>query len=266
MPGSGKSQIVKNYDPDCLFVVCYNELGLTLKKEGYKNVSTFNQLFSLNISDEKNKNQKHTFNIENYETIFFDEQLLHCRKRQKMISNFIKNNPDKIIIGAGDLNQIEAISKDTPEQIEKAIDIAMKNQILLKENKRMLSEKDKKTLKELKDDIFINNFNIRDIINKYKFKTIDKIDDVETVNNIAYFNNTCNRINKHVHYNILKNDKEYYEGQIIKAIERIKLKSGIIQKRYVYKITKISNDGQTFKILDEFENIEYDNLTLSFIR
>ena len=61
-----------------------------------------------------------------------------------MISNFIKNNPDKIIIGAGDLNQIEAISKDTPEQIEKAIDIAMKNQILLKEIKECYLKKIKK--------------------------------------------------------------------------------------------------------------------------
>jgi len=32
MPGSGKSQIVKNFDKDALFVVPYNELALRVKK------------------------------------------------------------------------------------------------------------------------------------------------------------------------------------------------------------------------------------------
>ena len=44
-----------------------------------------------------------------------------------MISNFIRNNPAKTTIGAGDLLQSEAICDDTPEQIENAIDITVKN-------------------------------------------------------------------------------------------------------------------------------------------
>ena len=36
----------------------------------------------------------------------------------------------------------------------------------------MTNEKDKKILKELKEDIFVNNFNIYNIMGKYKFNYI----------------------------------------------------------------------------------------------
>jgi superfamily II DNA or RNA helicase len=55
-PGTGKSQAVKNYDKDTLFIVPYNELGLQMMTEGYK-TATFNSFFGLDLTDTERTNK-----------------------------------------------------------------------------------------------------------------------------------------------------------------------------------------------------------------
>ena len=87
-PGTGKSQAVKNYDKDTLFIVPYNELGLQMMTEGYK-TSTFNSFFGLDLTDNERIN-KVKFDYSAYNTICFDESYLHIPSRQKKIDKFIK--------------------------------------------------------------------------------------------------------------------------------------------------------------------------------
>jgi hypothetical protein len=75
------------------------------------------------------------------------------------------------------------------------------------------------------------------------------------MNNLAYFNATCAKINTHVHKNILNKKTDYYEGQNIKCKKYFKLKSVTLQTNYVYKIVKMYE--KNFLILNEFENITY---------
>ena len=64
--------------------------------------------------------------------------------------------------------------------------------MLLKGNKRLKSDEDKKTLKQFKLDIFDDNRPIIETLETY-FKFTDNI---KTINNIAYRNETCNTVSK----------------------------------------------------------------------
>jgi len=263
VPGSGKSQTVKNYDKNTLFVVPYNELGLDLKKEGF-DVCTFHSFFSLDIHD-KQQNKSKGYNIDGYETICFDEALLHKASKIRLIDRFIRNNPNIKVIGCGDSYQAESIDGETPEYIEGCIDKVFKNQILFNVNKRMETEEDKVKLYELKTDIFENNMEIKDIIKKYNFKTINHMNNLKTVNNICYFNNmTLVRVNNYIHRTLLNNKDDYYEGMILKCRKHTILKAkDVLHTNYVYKVTKIKKDS--FTLVNEIDNITHE-VTKSIIQ
>ena len=255
VPGSGKSQAVKHYDPNTLFVVPYNELGLDLKKEGF-NVCTFHTFFSLDIHD-KQQNRSKGYNIDEYDTICFDEALLHKASKIRLIDRFIRNNPNIKVIGCGDSYQAESIDGESPEYIEGCIDKVFKNQILFNVNKRMETKEDKEKLYQLKTDIFENNMEIKDIIQKYKFKTINHMKDLETVNNICYFNNmTLVRVNNHIHRTLLNNKDDYYEGMILKCRKHTILGKDVMHTNYVYKVTKIRK--YTFTLVNEVDNTTHE--------
>ena len=137
------------------------------------------------MNDEERLTKKATFDYDEFDTICFDEAYLHVPSRQKKIDRFIKNNPDKIIIGCGDAFQSEAIGCEDPNIIDNCINVIFKNQIEFTEIKRLKNEEDKKIMKNLKSDIFENNLSYMEIIKKYNFNTIDNIKDLTTLNNIS---------------------------------------------------------------------------------
>ena len=95
-------------------------------------------------------------------------------------------------------------------------------------------------MKNLKADIFDNNLSFMEIIKKYNFNTIDNIKDLTTLNNICYFNMTCNNVNSYVHKNILKSEEDYFVGLNLKCRKQTTLKKGEkLNTNYIYKITEI---------------------------
>jgi hypothetical protein len=252
MPGSGKSQIVKNFDKDALFVVPYNELGLELKKEGY-DTCTLNKFFSIDLNNNLQENST-KFDYSEYDTVFFDEIYLHCPKRLKQIDKFIKSNPHINIIGAGDCLQAECIECDSPEYIDECVNKIFPNQILLKVDKRSSSDEDRLRKKGIKTDIFENNLSVDELVKKYQFKTISKMGDLKTVNNICYFNSTCEKVNKYTHYKILGHKEEFFIGMNIKCKKYTVLKNKQkLNTNYIYKVLKIEKDN--FTIINEIDNI-----------
>jgi hypothetical protein len=119
-------------------------------------------------------------------------------------------------------------------------------------------------MKKLKSDIFDNNLSFMEIIKKYNFNTIDHIKDLTTLNNICYFNLTCNNINSYVHKNVLNYKEDYFVGLNLKCRKHTQLKKGDkLQTNYIYKITEIYKNHMIIK--NELENKSY-NVSNSIIK
>jgi hypothetical protein len=194
------------------------------------------------------------FDYSEYDTVFFDEIYLHCPKRLKQIDKFIRTNPQINIIGAGDCLQAECIECDNPQYIDDCVNKMFSNQILLKVDKRSTTDEDRMRKRGIKTDIFDNNLSVDELIKKYQFKTISAFKELKTVNNICYFNNTCEKVNAWTHRKILGHTETYFEGMILKCRKYTVLKNKQkLNTNYVYTVTKITKD--TFTIINEIDNI-----------
>src|SRR5208282_1613847 len=134
------------------------------------------------------------------------------------------------------------------------------NQITLSINKRLKNEKDRNTLKKLKEDLFNLDVDVIDTIKKYKFKTVDNMSDVKTIRNICYFVYRTDMVNKHIHNNIIdRKDKktikikgvDYWVGLEL-LCRKSYIKGGVrLYVNYTYKIVSINK--KSFTIIEEFE-------------
>ena len=79
---------------------------------------------------------------------------------------------------------------------------------ILEENKRLKTDEDKMMLKQIKSDIFNNNIPVMNTIKEY-FKSTSEI--TKSLKNIAYMNDTCNDVAKHIRKLQCKNN-EYEVG------------------------------------------------------
>jgi hypothetical protein len=261
-PGVGKSTACKNYDKDLLIVLPYNKQCKTMKKEGY-NAITFNKLFGLYGDDQAYKNMK-KYNLEGINTVLFDECFLYKPKRLRMIDQFIKSNPDMVILGTGDLNQRNPVGYNNEQYLNQCINIVFNNQIVLKEIKRLKKEEDKLRWKELKNDIFNMSLNIVDIIKKHKLNTIHSMSELKTVKNVSYFNEMrAEKVNKYVHFNILKNTADYFEGLEIVCKKYYKCKQYRLNVNYSYIIKKMNKDNVIIE--DDTEGTQY-KITYQMLR
>jgi hypothetical protein len=97
------------------------------------------------------------------------------------------------------------------------------------------TQEDKETLRQFKDDIFNEDIPTSRTINKYfKFAT-----EVNTVNNIAYKNSTCEGVAKSVR-SMLEKTYEYEVGEVLVCRKYLKGKFGqsSVNFEYVVKFTK----------------------------
>jgi hypothetical protein len=112
-----------------LFILPENTLCQNIKIDGYDAI-TFNKLFNLYCDDQELKKSRH-YNIDNYNTICFDEIGKLSPDRLKRISNFIKENPTKNIFACGDYRQIKPIDYDgKTTYLNECINIVFPKQIL----------------------------------------------------------------------------------------------------------------------------------------
>ena len=252
-PGVGKSQLCKNYDSNCLFVCPYNKLCQVTRTDGIDSI-TYSKLFGLISTDIEMINVKR-YDISKYNTIVFDEIFLYEPARLKRISELMESNKDKIFMATGDVDQRDAISFKNSEYIKHCMNLLFQNQILLNDIKRFKNVDDKIKLILLKNDILNTNMSVKDICVKHGINMITEMKDVKTTTNIALFNFRCTLINNHIHKNVLKQTKNYYDGLDIICKKYERSKNFVINTNFTYKIIKFGE--KYIKIKDEVENIDY---------
>jgi hypothetical protein len=250
-PGVGKSTLAKNSDNNALFGCPYNTLCQQLRIDNYNSI-TYSKLFGLVGSDEEMKNLK-KYNIDDYNTIVFDEIFLYEPRRLKRISELMNQYPEKYFIATGDCDQRSPVGFNNSDYLTNCMNILFNDQILLKEIKRFNNDEDKKKIVNLKQDIFDTSLSIELICNKYGLNTIKSMNDVNTKLNICLFNFRCDQVNERIQYGVLNKDTKFEVGQevICRKYERINK----LITNYKYRITKMKK--QDVVITDEVDNISY---------
>lgn len=130
---------------------------------------------------------------------------------------FMENNQNKLYYCTGDIDQRKPFTlccnniEDKDKYQLSCINQMFKDQITLKENKRLKSEDDKKRLIQLKNYIFNSNKKVIDTFKKHGIKTINDMKQVSTTKNICLFNFRCDQVNKNIAKHVIKKDG-FYKG------------------------------------------------------
>jgi len=255
-PGCGKSQAVKDFSQKVLFILPENTLCRDIKKDGYDSI-TFNKLFGLYADDIEMKHRKE-FNIDEYDIICFDEIAKHSIDRLKRIDEFMKANPNKWIIGAGDCNQINPIGfTGDSSYLDSCLNIMFPNQILLKVIKRTRNDNDREKIKGIYEDIFKNNLSVKEICIKYNLNTETDYTNVKTKNNLAYFNKRCTMISNYVHTKLLNLKDKYIVGQEVVCRQYHKYKGITLNTNYTYQVQSIDKTKKLVNIYDDVDDKLY---------
>jgi len=261
LPGCGKTESVKRYCKETLFVCPFNELALEMKKEGY-DVITAHMLLRINMT-ECAKAKMRIVDISKYKVICFDEIYLHNNYVKKRIDHYVKTHPKIKFIFTGDMNQNDPIGDIDEDAIDhdKVVNYIAPNQITLKINKRLKDPKEQDKLKKIKETIFDTNIPVMDTLRKY-FKIKNIIDDVNTTMNLAYSNHRVDLINKNVQSKINVDKKKavkingayFYPKLDVICRKALRSKDIKLFTNYVYRIIKI-NDKQV-ELREMFENVD----------
>ena len=169
-----------------------------------KEAITVCKLLKLRVNGDDEKKKRTRYDTTDYDTIIFDEVLMHPPEVLSRIYKFMVKNPDKKIIATGDTDQLPCISfnfnnvKDQNQCLNDCINFLFPNQILLCESKRLVLKEDQDKLKQLKKDIFDQSVDIMTTIKKYNFKTIKSLNELTTTTNISYFKSKAYEINQHI--------------------------------------------------------------------
>ena len=243
--GSGKSyigQYLNKMGYNVLFVVPHNRLSQEIEGKA----TTLNMFFSIPVhkGDDLPCFDHSAFNV-----IFFDEIFMSNIYIYNKIREFVKNNPDKIIIGAGDTKQLQPINDLTNTQphdqyADQCIDKIFKYSIYLKISKRVSDDEQRKKLEDAYNDMWINEMPVDKWVEKHARYTSE-------INphymNIAYTNIRCKSVSDEVRRKLGK--KGLYEvGE--EMICRLYLKTDEGAKfnaNIRYKILCINSKGITIE-------------------
>ena len=106
---------------------------------------------------------------------------------------------------------------------------------VLRENKRLKSQKDKETLKRFKQDIFDDSTPVSQTIGRY-FKTVKEIN---TKYNLAYKNSTCHMVSEAVRSRLLRKSETYESGETLVCRSWFKVKKQVFNVNYEYEKTAV---------------------------
>ena len=216
--GSGKSFIGKYLQKmgyETLFVVPQN----MLKQEIDCDAETLNKFFSIPVFKGDDLPR---FDYSGYQVIVFDEIYMASPYILNKIRAFCENNPNLIIIGAGDVKQLPSIEpytncQNVEEYVDSCIDIIFKYNIFLKICKRVgdkdteEGERNRKKLDEMYHDWWVKKMDVYDwILKHFKFTR----DVMQSENNIAYTNMRCQAVSSEVRRRLGKKDK-YEVGEML---------------------------------------------------
>lgn len=252
-PGVGKSTACKNFDEDAFFILPYNKLCQNIRTDGYDAI-TYCRAFGLFKDDKEMKNIK-SYDLSKHNTIIFDEALLYTPDRLKRLARLINENPDKVFIATGDTEQRNPIGFNDSKYLEHCMNVMFRHQILFKDIKRLSNDEDKLRWKALKHDIFNTTLSVEELCKKHKLNTVNRINDVKTTRNVAYFNHRCDMVNSHVHTRLLKKTTAFEAGQEIICRQYLKYKGQTLNTNYTYRIRAMTKTS--ISIIDEVDEIEY---------
>ena len=243
--GSGKSDIGEYFQKlgkNVLFVVPTNRL----LQEKEVEATTYNKFFSIAVHEDVGEKLPQ-FDYTDFDIIVFDEIYMSNLYVLDKVRQFIKNNPDKIVVATGDVKQLQGVEVMTNCQnpavyIDNCIDIAFKYNIFLEVCKRVGAkdseegDRNREIINNMYNDFWESKLPIQDIIPKY-FETTDDI--MASEHNIAYTNIRCRNVANEIRNRL--NKKEKYEvGEILIARKWIKQPRVNVNLRY--RITSIEQD------------------------
>ena len=263
VPGTGQSFICKHLQArnyKVLFVVPTNNL----KQECGAEAMTINKFFGISYGDERLEK----FDYSNVDVIVFDEIYFHSVGKLALIWDFVRNNPDKIVVATGDTKQLKNPEKLSnvfgfEEYANHCIDLIFKNNIMLYECKRLKSEEDRQKLYDIKDMFFKKNEPILNIIEKY-FGWSDGSEICE--NNIAFTNHTCKEVSMRIRQ--MKGiEDEYVVGEEVICRKYIKTKGKKFNVNCKFRIVNIVGNDVVLENVatDEKQKIELKLLRKHFI-
>jgi hypothetical protein len=276
-PGVGKTTACSMFEGEKLFITPYNKLCQQLRiKYNNSKAITFNKLFGLNISDEKNYKTK-DYNLEGVKCIIFDEVLLYNVRRLQKIKKFMNEHKEIRFLFSGDCDQRKPIefgcnNVDLKTYQMNCMRVICNNEVILSVPKRLKTEEDIRKMMQLKQDIFNNKLNVIETLKKNGFKIINNIKDVKTHKNICYFNYRANNIINNILGKIAIpqeakeiNGLKYWVGLelICKKSQKItnKIKSYV---NYSYEIIKIDDDKITLLNREDNEEFKITNNQLYY--
>ena len=239
--GSGKSyigQYLNKMGYNVLFVVPHNRLSQEIEGKA----TTLNMFFSIPVHK---GDDLPCFDHSDFNVIFFDEIFMSNIYIYNKIREFVKNNPDKIIIGAGDTKQLQPINDLTNTQphdiyADMCIDKIFKYSIYLKISKRVSDDEQRKKLEDAYTDMWIKEMPVDKWVEKHARYTSE-------INphhmNIAYTNIRCKSVSDEVRRKLGK--KGLYEvGEEIICRLYLKTDDGAkFNANIRYKILCIKSSG-----------------------
>ena len=174
-PGTGKSYIGEYFQKmgkNVLFVVPTNRL----LQEKEVEATTYNKFFSIAVSEDVGEKLP-VFDYSPFNVVVFDEAYMSNLYVLDKVRRFIKENPDIIVIGTGDVKQLQGVEVMTNCQnpavyIDNCIDIVFKYNIFLEVCKRVGAkdseegDRNREIINNMYNDFWESKLPIQDIIPK----------------------------------------------------------------------------------------------------
>ena len=262
-PGTGKSYIAEHFKEFgkrvCMVVPNNRQL-----QEKETEATTYNRFFSVAV-DTNEKLPKYDY--ESFDVICFDEVYMCNKYMLNKVRLFCLNNPDKIIIGTGDIKQLPSLEditnlQDRETYVNHCMDVIFKYNIFLKICKRVggkdttEGDRNRIMITEMYDDFWIHELPMEEFLIKHNLQITDDI--MASEHNIAYTNIRCRNVASEIRKRLGLKEK-YVVGDVL--ISRKWVKQPRINVNLRYRITKIhegvitlqniSNEKDRLKMLDE---------------
>ena len=225
-----------------LFVVPQNSLSQNIDDDAV----TTNKFFAIPVGDGEKLPE---FDHSSYSCIVFDEIYMNGTHILNRIREFVKKNPNTVIIGAGDVKQLPPIehltnTRKPDEYADECISQIFKYNVMLTICKRLgqqgdpTAEANRKMLDMMYDDMWLHKISLFEFVHKYFNTTGDM---TESQKNIAYTNMRCLAVSNAIRKSLGKTDK--YEVDEILICRLYKKTSNVkFNVNYRFRIVSISKN------------------------
>jgi len=271
-PGVGKSTAISNYTGhSILFVTPFNKLAQQTRVKGAADAITINML--LGIYGDGHEYVKITpYDVSKYDCICFDEILINPPKILQKIDIFMNKYTDKKFFATGDVDQLQPIDfqanniNNVSSYLIDCVSHMFPNQITLKINKRLQTDKQRHKLAQLKQELFNPSLDMLQTLKNHGFSVIHNFSQLTTTQNICYFNFRAQQVNKHVHEALVTPPKNaikihktlYWPGLEITCKEHYKKDGRRLFTNYTYQILTINKKQFSIKDIVEETTFTFD--------